>query len=102
MTPAATVREVRLVPVPTIPESDRWTAAEQATAARVLSHQLAEMLSTYGSGVTLDALAAALAGDMREAAYAIRAPRLAANYTAAAVMLRGMGETLQQAEEARR
>lgn len=98
----APVREMRLVPVPTIPETSTWNARDRATAARVLSHQLAEMLSTYGSSTALEALALALLADMQPAAEAIAAPRLAAMYQAAALMARGMAEELEKAEKERR
>lgn len=94
----APVREVRMVPVPTIPDTARWTAADRAHTARVLSYQLAELLSTYGSRTTLEALALAYRADMQPAADAIRAPRLAAAYQAAAAMLEGMAEQLDRAE----
>lgn len=94
----APVREVRMVPVPTIPDSARWTAADRAQAARILSYQLAEMLSTYGSATTLQALALAYRADLQPAADAVHAPRLSASYQAAAAMLQGMAEQLDQDE----
>lgn len=93
---------MRLVPVPTIPEACTWTEQDRNTAARVLSYQLAELLTLYGSAVTLEALALALRADMQPAAQAIHAPRLAAMYDAAAVMVRGMSTELERAERDRR
>jgi hypothetical protein len=100
--PPRHVREMRLVPVPTIPEAETWNAHNRAQTARVLSHQLAEMLSLYGSAVTLEALALALRADMQTAAEAIGAPKLAAMYDAAATMVRGMATELERAEMERR
>lgn len=97
----APVREVRLVPVPTIPDRETWNPQDRATTARVLSHQLAELLSTYGADVTLEALALALVADMQPAAELIGAPRLAAMYHSAAIMVRGMATELERAEQAR-
>lgn len=96
------IREMRLVPVPTIPESCTWNAADRATCARILSHQLAEMLSTYGSAVVLEALALAFKADMQPAADAIQAPRLSAMYDAAATFVRGIATELERTEAERR
>lgn len=98
---ATAVREMRLVPVPTIPETCTWNPQDRATAARVLSYQLAEMLSTYGSAVTLEALALAFKADMQPAADAIRAPRLSATYDATATMVRGLATELERREASR-
>lgn len=94
------VREMRLVPVPHVPDSARWTPAEQALTARTLARQLAEHMSDYGAGVLFEALQMALADDMREAARAVRRPELDAAYFAASVSAGAAAQFLRQAEQA--
>lgn len=92
------VREMRLIPVPTVPDAERWTDAERAQAARVLSHQLAEMLSTYGSRTTLEALQLAFEADMVPAADAIGAQSLARLYTATGRALLALADSIEPHE----
>ncbi len=78
---------------------DSWTTADRATAARVLSHQLTELLAEYGAAVVFDALATSLRADLEPAAQAMHAPKLAAAYWSAASIIEGTAAHLDRMEQ---
>lgn len=96
----AAVVELKLVPVAHLPLSARWTPAEQAESARVLSHEMAALMSEYGAGVVLAAVALALRADLQTAAERMRCTALALRYETIGDALTTYAANLDAAEQA--